>query len=170
MMNRRMFCHALAGGLLVPFAASAAGDPGRMIAFFSGRVTGEGSFTDLRRNRTRTVKATLVGRARQNVLTLSQELAFSDGQRERRVWTFTNTNGRISGQRDDLIGEPEISIAENRARISYRARTPVDGSTLNLGFDETVEFRGDRAAVNTTRISLLFFRVAEMNLSLRKIA
>ncbi len=128
MLSRRAFVAAFPSALFLPGFARAGGEA-RMLEFFSGRVTGEGTFREIVRGRTRGVKALLVGKPGPNSLTLTQTLNFSDGQRERRVWTFTIAGGRITGRRDDLLGPPDIDVGDAQVRLAYKARTRVDGST-----------------------------------------
>ncbi len=169
MLSRRDVLLGLSGFALAPPAAIAAGGPERMLDFFSGRVVGEGVFSDLRKGKTRSVKAVLNGRKGTNSLILTQDMAFSDGQKEHRVWTFTSSGGRILGRRADLIGDADIDVGDASAHIAYTARTSVEGSTYSLKFDETLAFQGQKSASSMVRIKLLFIPVAEMTLSLRKV-
>jgi hypothetical protein len=168
MLSRRVFVVGLPSAFLLPQLVQAAGGEQRLLEFFSGRVTGEGTFREIVRGRTRGVKAVLTGRPGPNTLRLTQTLNFSDGQRESRVWTFILADGRITGRRDDLLGPPDIEIAGDRMNLAYKARTRVDGKTYDLNFSESLAFQSARTASSTMRARLLFVPVAEMNLSLRR--
>ena len=81
--------------------------------YFAGRTLSQGVLETVVSSRR--VSVTGVGRqARDGTFVLTQDIAFSDGERERRVWRFQNLgSGRYSGTANDVVG-----VAEGRAQGS----------------------------------------------------
>jgi hypothetical protein len=166
MLTRRHFVLGAASfGLAAPAFAQ---DANRFTAFFTGRVTGEGTTRNLRSGVTRGVKAVLNGRPQGDVFLLRQDVTFSDGERRIRQWRFRRSPNGYVGVAQDVIGEAGLVLSGEGARLTYKARMTVDGATHDLNFDETMRFAGANRVTNSINVKFWMLSVAELQLTLQK--
>ena len=169
MTTRRNFILGAGTSFLVPaLSGKAQASAEQFLAFFTGRISGEGVIRDFKKNETRQIKASLVGRKAGESLQLTEDFTFSDGRKEHKVWTFSQRGGSIIGKRSDIRDAANVALSGDRATIAYTARTPVDGSTYNLAFTEQIEFVSAHQLESVTSIRWTLFPVGEIRLSLRK--
>ena len=70
-------------------------------------------------------------------LILDEKFLYSDGTRQRRVWTLTPDGpGRWRGRAGDVVGEAIGEVAGNALRWRYRLNLPVEGSVYEVSFDD----------------------------------
>ncbi len=170
MIDRRHFILGTGASLLVPaLAPEAFASTEQFLSFFTGKIAGSGTLHDFKKGETKQVRASIAGRKSGDGLRLSQDFEFSDGRSERKVWTFVQRGGSIVGKRSDLRDPVNVALSGNRASLAYTARTPVDGSTYNLSFNEQIEFVSSDRVESVTSIKWTFLSVGEIRLSLRKI-
>ena len=81
---------------------------------------------------------------------LDEDFSYSDGTRQRRVWTLRRTaDGRYSGTADDVVGEAVGQEKGNAFRWGYTLKLPVDGRVIEVSFD--LAFRDVITACAKTR-------------------
>jgi hypothetical protein len=168
---------ALAG--LAGFAALAAGcagpDPLRYAAekpvldlktYFSGQVDAWGVFQDrsgaVVRRFTVDMRCSWDG----DVGTLDEDFFFSDGKREKRVWTIRKLpEGRYVGTAADVVGEARGVASGNALNWRYTLALPVDGRTWNVDLDDWMYLIDDRVMLNRARMSKLGIHLGDVLLS-----
>jgi hypothetical protein len=166
---------------LVPLLASCAGiDPHvyskeqpsfDLRRYFDGALEGHGMFVDRSGQVTRRFVVTIRGEWKDNIGTLKEDFAWSDGERETRVWTLTPMaeGSKWRGEADNVIGSARGVVAGNALnwKYVYRLKTK-DGSTYDIDFDDWM-FRIDEGVVlNRALLTFWGFKVGEVLISFRK--
>ncbi|WP_275784406.1 DUF3833 family protein [Pararhizobium gei] len=107
----------LASSLFGAWPASAADT--MMERFFRGRTTATGSFSAINGVQ-RDFKVVLTGKVRGDRLTVREDFVFSDGEKDRKTWTFIRTGpATYTGTREDVIGSTTVRVDGRTARFTY---------------------------------------------------
>jgi hypothetical protein len=143
--------------------------------YFDGTLEGHGLVTDragrVQRRFVVTIRATWTG----EIGTLDEEFVWSDGERERRVWTLrpAASEGGVQrwvGTAGDVIGEARGGVAGNALnwRYTFDLKTK-DGKRYALAFDDWMYLIDERVMLNRATMSFLGFRVGEVLISFRRL-
>lgn len=101
--------------------------------------------------------------------TLDEDFTYSDGKKEKRVWTIRKLpGGRYVGTAGDVVGEAAGQAAGNALNWRYTLRLPVDGREYEVQFDDWMYLMDDRVLLNRAEMSKFGIRLAEVTLSFRK--
>ncbi len=137
--------------------------------YFNGTVDAWGVVTDrsgkVIRRFTVVMHCTWVG----NRGTLDEDFSYSDGSREKRVWTIIrNANGSYSGTAGDVVGTALGTAAGNALNWRYVLDVPVGDSRYQVDFDDWMYLIDDDVMLNRAVMRKFGFRVGEITLSFRK--
>ena len=141
--------------------------------YFNGTIDAYGLFTD---RSGRVVKRFTVvmtcswqGPPGQEVGVLDEEFSYSDGSRQRRVWTLTRQpDGRYSGTAADVVGQASGEEKGNAFRWGYTMQLPVDGRVFEVQFDDWMYLMNDKVMINRAVMSKFGFQLGEVTLSFVK--
>jgi len=176
-VNRRRFVTlvplaplAIAGCASVKPADYAAEKPVLDLAtYFTGTIDGWGMVQDrsgqvLRRFYVR-IDANWTG----NVGTLDETFDWSDGKKEKRVWTITKRDaGTYSGTAGDVVGEAQGVAAGNALQWRYVLRLPPDQGGWEVDIDDWMYLVDDATLLNRSTIEKFGIRFAEITIAFRK--
>jgi len=145
--------------------------------YFSGTIEGHGLFMDrggeVKRRFVVTIKASWAG----DTGTLDEDFVWSDGERERRVWTLRRdrdaalTAGtRWTGTADGVVGTATGTASGNALnwRYAFDLKTG-DGKQFRVDFDDWMFLIDDRVLLNRAVMSYYGIRVGELFISFRKL-
>ena len=141
--------------------------------YFNGTIDAYGLFTD---RSGRVVKRFTVvmtcswqGSPGQEVGVLDEEFSYSDGSRQRRIWTLTRQpDGRYSGTAADVVGQANGEEKGNAFRWGYTLQLPVDGRVFEVQFDDWMYLMNDKVMINRAVMSKFGFQLGEVTLSFVK--
>ena len=141
--------------------------------YFNGTIDAYGLFTD---RSGRVVKRFTVvmtcswqGPPGQEVGVLDEEFSYSDGSRQRRIWTLTRQpDGRYSGTAADVVGQASGEEKGNAFRWGYTMQLPVDGRVFDVQFDDWMYLMNDKVMINKAVMSKFGFQLGEVTLSFVK--
>lgn len=141
--------------------------------YFNGTIDAYGLFTD---RSGRVVKRFTVvmtcswqGPPGQEVGVLDEEFSYSDGSRQRRIWTLTRQpDGRYSGTAADVVGQATGEEKGNAFRWGYTMQLPVDGRVFEVQFDDWMYLMNDKVMINRAVMSKFGFQLGEVTLSFVK--
>jgi hypothetical protein len=137
--------------------------------YFNGPMVAHGLFTDRAGAVKRRFVVKLVGRWQGDTGTLEEDFEYSDGKKERRVWTLTALgNGRYRGTAPDVVGEAIGEAAGNALRWSYTLRLPVDDSVYEVKFDDWMYPMDDKVMLNKAQMSKFGVHLGDVTLSFYK--
>ena len=172
----------LASLLLVTVLAGCAGiDPASYRAeqpaldlprYFAGTLEGHGMVLDrggkVQRRFVVRIEATLSG----DVGTLDEDFTWSDGRKERRVWTLRRASvdgSRWIGTAPDVVGEAQGVVAGNAQNGRYTLDLATDSGRYKVAFDDWMLLIDDRVMLNRAAMSFFGVRVGEVFISFRKL-
>lgn len=137
--------------------------------FFSQPVKAWGMFQKSSGEVAKRFEVNIVSRREGNNLILDERFQYSDGTRQRRVWTLTpEGQGRWSGRADDVVGVAKGQIAGNTLHWRYRLNLPVDGSTYEMSMDDWMYLMDEDTLINRTTMSKFGVEVGQVTLFFRR--
>ena len=137
--------------------------------YFNGDITAHGIFTDRSGKVVRRFTVLMKCRWEGNIGVLDEAFSYSDGKKDRRVWTLTkHADGRYSGTAGDVVGEAQGQAAGNAFQWNYTLKLPVDGSVVEVQFDDWMYLVDERVMLNRAVMSKFGFRLGEVTLSFYK--
>ncbi len=101
--------------------------------------------------------------------TLDEHFVYSDGEKQRRVWTLRRqSDGSWIGTADDVVGVATGHIAGNALHWTYVLRLPVDGKEYLVDFDDWMFQMDDQSMMNRSTMSKFGIDLGEITLFFRK--
>ena len=141
--------------------------------YFSGTIDAYGIFTD--RSGAVVKRFTVLIQANWQVVdgkkvgTLDERFDYSDGSKQKRIWTLTETApGKYIGKADDVVGEANGSSAGNALNWAYTLALPVDGTVYNVQFDDWMYLVTPKVMINKAQMSKFGINLGEVTLSFYK--
>ena len=108
-------------------------------------------------------------KVKEEKLILDEDFSYSDGSKQKRVWTLTPDGpGRSKGRADDVVGEAIGEVAGNALRWRYVLALPVDGKTYHVDFDDWMYLMDDKVMMNRSYMSKWGFNLGEVTLTFLK--
>ena len=175
--GRRAALGALLGATVL--AAGCAGpDPARYAAdkpvldlrsYFDGDVDAWGMFQDRSGAIVRRFTVHIRGTWDGDVGTLDERFTYSDGARERRVWTLRRqADGRWTGTAADVVGEASGVASGSTLTWRYTLALVVDGRTWHVDLDDRMVLVDERTLLNRATMSKLGVHLGDVVLSFRR--
>lgn len=139
-------------------------------SYFNGPLLAHGIFTDRAGKVQRRFTVKLMGRWNGDEGTLEEDFDYSDGKKERRVWTIKHLgNGRYTGTAADVVGTAQGEAAGNALRWSYTLKLPVGDKVYDIDFEDWMYLMDSRVMLNKAQMSKFGFKVGEVTLSFEKL-
>jgi len=137
--------------------------------YFDGTLTGHGLFMDrsgqVQRRFVVTIRASWAG----DVGTLDEDFVWSDGEKEKRVWTLrpvAGQPGRWSGTAADVKGEAAGVVAGNALNWTYTFMLKTrEGKRYEIGFDDWMFLIDEKVMLNRAVMTFWGFRGGEVLIS-----
>lgn len=141
--------------------------------YFSGTIDAYGIFTDrsgaVVKRFTVLIQANWQLKDGKKVGTLDESFEYSDGTKQKRVWTLTEVSpGKYIGKADDVVGQANGSAAGNALNWGYTLALPVDGTVYNVQFDDWMYLVTPKVMINKAQMSKFGINLGEVTLSFYK--
>lgn len=134
--------------------------------YFAGKLDGWGMVQDRSGQVLRRFHVAIDARWEGDVGTLDEDFTWSDGERQRRVWTIRKqADGQYVGTAADVVGEALGTVSGNALNWRYVMALEVDGRTWNVDFDDWMFLVDERVMLNRAVMSKLGVRLGEVTLS-----
>lgn len=138
-------------------------------AYFDGPLVAWGIVQNRSGEVTRSVRVDLVGRWEGDTGVLEEDFVWSDGELQRRVWTFRKLDEhRYVGTADDVVGEAHGEAFGHALRWRYTLALPWNDGTVNVVLDDWMWLIQDNVLVNRSEIRKFGVRVGEVTLFFQK--
>ncbi len=135
-------------------------------AYFNGIVDAWGIFTDRSGKVVKRFTVVMHCAWVNGVGTLDEDFVYSDGTKEKRIWTLTDLGeGRFEGTAGDVIGKATGSVKGNAFHWQYTLALAIDGRTLHVQMDDWMYLMNDRVMLNKARMSKLGIDLGEVTLA-----
>ncbi len=139
--------------------------------YFSGTLEGHGMVLDrggqVQRRFVVLIKATW----NDDVGTLDEDFTWSDGKKERRVWTLRRAapdGSRWIGTAPDVIGEARGTVSGNALNWTYTLDLATSGGRYKIDFDDWMFLVDEQVMLNRAQMSFWGVRVGEIVIAFRK--
>lgn len=140
-----------------------------LAAYFNGTLDANGMFQDRSGKVIKRFHVVIDASWKGNVGTLDEHFIYSDGTKQRRVWTITRLDAhRYKGSADDVVGTADGAAYGNALRWRYLLALPVDGKTYHVDFDDWMFLIDERVMLNRSFMSKFGIRLGEVTLSFTK--
>jgi hypothetical protein len=162
----------LLGGCAAPSPADYAQETPKLELrdYLNGPLLAHGIFTDRSGQVKRRFTVKLKGTWQGDTGVLEEDFEYSDGAKERRVWTIKELGGgRYSGTAGDVVGSASGEAAGNALRWTYTLKLPVDGKVYEVDFDDWMYLIDDKVMLNKARMSKFGFELGQVTLSFQKL-
>jgi hypothetical protein len=140
-----------------------------MQQYFNGTIDAWGMFQDRSGKVVKRFTVVIQCNWKDDVGTLDEDFSYSDGTRQKRVWTLKKgANGQYVGTAADVVGSAVGNIAGNALHWNYVLALPVGDKVYNVSFNDWMFLMDDRVMLNRAVMSKFGFRLGEVTLSFRK--
>ena len=141
--------------------------------YFNGTIDAYGIFTDRSGEVKKRFTVLLVAQWKvvdgKKVGTLDESFEYSDGTKQKRVWTLTETApGKYIGRADDVVGEALGESAGNALNWAYTLALPVDGTIYHVQFNDWMYLVTPKVMLNKAKMSKFGIDLGEVTLSFYK--
>lgn len=134
--------------------------------YFNGTVDGWGMVQDRSGKVLRRFTVRIDAKWEGNVGTLDESFEWSDGERQKRVWTVTRLDANTyTGTAGDVVGTARGEASGNALRWQYVLRVPVGGKTYDVDIDDWMFLVDGKVMLNRSVMTKFGFRVGEITLS-----
>jgi hypothetical protein len=131
--------------------------------FFNGRLTAHGVVMNRNGKVTRHFNADIVAYWRDGVGTLEEDFVFSDGEKQRRVWTLEpDGNGGYIGRAGDVVGDGALRYAGNAVFLKYVLRVPYGDGSIDVSVDDRMYLVEPDVLINESRLQKFGFGVGRI--------
>lgn len=137
--------------------------------YFNGTIDAWGMFTDRQGRVIKRFTVLMRGSWSGDTGTLDEDFSYSDGSREKRIWTIRKTApGRYIGTAADVVGEAIGSAAGNALNWRYVLDLKVGDKSYHVDFDDWMYLMDDDVMLNRARMSKFGFALGEVTLAFKK--
>lgn len=104
-----------------------------------------------------------------DVGTLDEDFVYSDGTRQKRVWTLRKTGpGTFTATAPDVVGTAEGLVSGNALRWRYVLSLPVGERIIDVSMDDWMFLIDDKVMLNRTAMSKLGVDLGNVTVSFTK--
>ena len=144
-----------------------------MRTYFNGKIDAYGVFTDrsgkVLKRFTVVMDCSWSGLPGQEVGVLDEDFTYSDGTKDRRIWTLKRgADGKYTGTAADVLGVANGEVQGNAFRWAYTLKLPVDGKIIEVQFDDWMYLMNDKVMLNLAEMSKFGFKLGEVTLTFVK--
>ena len=141
--------------------------------YFNGTIDAYGIFTDRSGEVKKRFTVLLVAQWKvidgKKIGTLDESFEYSDGTKQKRVWTLTETApGKYIGRADDVVGDALGESAGNALNWTYTLALPVDGTIYHVQFNDWMYLVTPKVMLNKAKMSKFGIDLGEVTLSFYK--
>ena len=137
--------------------------------YFNGTLDAQGMFQDRSGKVIKRFAVVIVCRWQGEVGTFDEDFTYSDGTKQRRVWTLKKTGAQTyTGTAADVVGEAQGIVAGNALRWRYVLALPVDGKVVNIDFEDWMYLMDQRTMINRAALSKFGLHVGDVTLAFSK--
>ncbi len=139
--------------------------------YLNGPLEAHGILFDMSGKADLEFKVTMKGAWNGNTGTLDEDFVFSDGRKDKRVWTVTfKDDHHFTATAHDVIGEAVGTQHGNAVNMKYTLRVKrANGDMIDLTMDDWMYLLDDKTLINRTKMKKFGFTVGELVITFRKL-
>lgn len=137
--------------------------------YFLGSSRAWGMFHDRFGNLRRQFTVDLKGEMEGNVLVLTEDFVYDDGETQQRVWRIEPLgDGRYRGEAGDIIGEAKGIAAGNALNWTYKMDLKVGDGLWRVAFDDWLFLQRDGVLLNHATVTRWGLEIGTVTIAFRK--
>lgn len=136
--------------------------------YFNGMVDAYGVVTDTNGKVIKRFTVVLDCKWNGDTGVLDESFIYSDGTRDKRVWTLKKNGDRYIGTASDVLGEATGVASGNALLWSYTMVLPVDGKTYHVKFTDWMFLMDEDVMINRAEMRWYGIKTGDITLSFRK--
>ncbi|MBC3862842.1 DUF3833 domain-containing protein [Undibacterium jejuense] len=137
--------------------------------YFNGTVDAWGMFQDRSGKIVKRFTVVMQCKWEGDTGTLDEAFSYSDGTKQRRVWTLKQTApDRFTGTAADVVGNAEGVVSGNTLHWNYVLALPVDDSIYHVDFDDLMVLMDDKVMLNRAIMRKFGVELGSVTLSFTK--
>lgn len=137
--------------------------------YFNGTLDAWGMFQDRSGEVVKRFRVVMTCRWQGDTGTLDEDFTYSDGTKQKRVWTLRKTGpDRFIGTAADVVGEAVGVVSGNALRWQYVLALPVNGTVYNVSMEDWMFLMDDKVMLNRAEMSKFGVKVGAVTLSFAK--
>lgn len=137
--------------------------------YFNGTLDAAGMFQDRAGTVIKRFTVVMTCHWDGDVGTLDEDFTYSDGSKQKRVWTLRKTGpDRFIGTAPDVVGEAVGITSGNALRWQYVLALPVDGTIYHVDFEDWMFLMDDKVMLNRAAMSKFGIGLGQVTLSFTK--
>tara|TARA_R110002020_G_scaffold199236_1_gene400651 strand:+ start:53 stop:640 length:588 start_codon:yes stop_codon:yes gene_type:complete len=137
--------------------------------YFTGTTRAWGMVQDYSGEVQRRFTVEIEGTYEDDTLTLDESFVFSDGETDRRVWTFKRIDDhRWVGTASDVEGQVEARQYGHAFHMRYPLEIAIDGRMITFTMDDWMYLQPDGRLINKTAMRKFGFTLGEITLVFEK--
>jgi len=137
--------------------------------YFNGTIDGWGMVQDRSGKVLRRFHVTIDAKWDGNVGTLDESFDWSDGKKEKRVWTVTKLEaGEYTGTAGDVVGKAAGRAAGNALQWKYVLKLPPEQGGYEVDLDDWMYLVDEDTMLNRSVIEKFGIRFADITIAFRK--
>ena len=137
--------------------------------YFNGEVDAWGLFHDRFGNLRRQFKVKIVGKLQNNVLILDEKFSYSDGEKDKRIWSIEILgDNKYLGKADDVIGIANGVAKGNALHWKYKLLLKVKGNQIKVDFDDWMFLQEDGILINRAEVKKFGLNIGVVTITFLK--
>lgn len=138
-------------------------------SYFLGETRGSGMFHDRFGNLRRQFVVDMMGEMEGDVLVLTEDFVYDDGEKQQRIWHLRPLGGgRYEGLAGDVIGPASGQAAGNAFQWSYKLDLKVGEGTWRVAFDDWMFLQPGGVILNRATVTRWGFEIGTLTVSFHK--
>ncbi|MEA2117483.1 DUF3833 domain-containing protein [Halovibrio sp. HP20-50] len=136
-----------------------------IVEYFAGTTRAWGMVQDYTGEVQRRFTVDIQGRYEDDTLTLDESFVFSDGETDRRVWTFERVDEhRWIGTASDVEGQVDARQYGHAFHMRYPLEIDIDGRLISFTMDDWMYLQPDGRLINRTAMRKFGITLGEITL------
>lgn len=138
--------------------------------YFAGTTRAWGMVQDYSGEVQRRFTVDIQGHYEDDTLTLDESFVFSDGETDRRIWTFERIDEyRWVGNANDVDGQVEARQYGHAFHMRYPLEIEINGRMISFTMDDWMYLQPDGRLINRTAMRKFGFTLGEITLIFEKL-
>lgn len=136
-----------------------------MSDYFNGQLNAWGMFQDYRGKVIKRFHVEMVGTWEGNTGTLDEHFTYTDGSKQRRIWTLNKLDkNNFTGTANDVVGIARGTAQGNALRWRYTLALETDDGVYDVQFDDWMYMIDDNTVINRSIMQKFGINVGEVTL------
>lgn len=137
--------------------------------FFDGRLTAKGIVQDRNKKVIKRFIVDMKATWKNNQLTLDEDFIYSDGSKQKRIWTITEGEQKsYIGEASDVHEYAKGKVKGNAFQFDYTLLLDVDGKNYKVNFEDWMFLLDKKTLLARTYMSKFGFNLGEVTIIMTK--